>query len=119
MDVLTSLLSHLVTKGKKSSTLGLVRPRGSPRYVKGSLSVEHPKVAAKCLSLCSDKLIGIIMDLKKFTFRPVDESKDPSRAFKQNNCLSHPSIMIRVSSAYCRIGKSPEYCKGDREIEQS
>jgi hypothetical protein len=30
-EVLTSLLSHLVTKGKKSSTLGLVNPSGKPK----------------------------------------------------------------------------------------
>jgi hypothetical protein len=80
--------------------------------VKGRLPVEHPKVVARYLSFCSDKLIGTIMDLEKFTFNPVEEAKEPSIAFKKNNCLPHPSMMIDVSSAYCNIGKSPEYCKG-------
>jgi hypothetical protein len=30
-EVLVNLFSHLVTRGRKSSTLGLVRPRGRPR----------------------------------------------------------------------------------------
>jgi hypothetical protein len=101
-----------VTRDRKSSTLGLVNPRGSPRYVKGRLPVEHLKVVARYLSFCSDKLIGTIMDLEKFTFNPVVEAKQPSRAFKKNSCLPHPSMMINVSFAYCNIGKSPEYCKG-------
>jgi len=46
-EVLINLLSHLLTRGMKSSTLGLVKPKGSPKYVKGKLPTEHPKVAAR------------------------------------------------------------------------
>ena len=34
VDVAANLLSHLFTSGEKSMTLGLVRLKGSPRYVK-------------------------------------------------------------------------------------
>jgi len=50
IDVLTNLLSHLLTIGKNSSTFGFVRPRGSPRYVKGSEPVEQQIVLARWLS---------------------------------------------------------------------
>jgi hypothetical protein len=36
VDVATNLLSNLFTRGEKSMTLGLVRLKGSPRYVKAS-----------------------------------------------------------------------------------
>ena len=36
-DAATSLLSHLDTKGEKSTILGFVKPRDRPRYVKGRL----------------------------------------------------------------------------------
>jgi hypothetical protein len=42
-----SLLSTLETMGRKYSKVGLVIPRGSPRYVKGKLSVLQFKVFAK------------------------------------------------------------------------
>jgi hypothetical protein len=98
--VLTSLLSHLVTRGRKSSTLGLVRPRGSPKYVKGKLPTEQPKVAARCFVFSSEMLIGTNMDLLKFTFRPHEEAKVFSKALRVNSCLAHPSMTIKVSSAY-------------------
>lgn len=47
VDVLTRPLSHLLTMGRNSSTFGFVRPRGSPRYVKGREPVEQPKVLAR------------------------------------------------------------------------
>jgi len=37
VDVAASLLSHLLTSGEKSMTLGFVNPNGNPKYVKGSL----------------------------------------------------------------------------------
>jgi hypothetical protein len=45
-EIPESLLSNLETSGIKSSTEGLVVPRGSPRYVNGKLSREHPNIAA-------------------------------------------------------------------------
>jgi len=57
-------------------------------------------------------LIGTTIELDKLTLSLVDVAKELSKAFRVNNCLPHPSIMIRVSSAYCNIGKSKEYCKG-------
>ena len=50
IDVAASLLSHLLTRGEKSMTLGFVNPRGRPRYVKGSLHVSQLKVLARCSS---------------------------------------------------------------------
>lgn len=99
-EVLTNLLSHLVTSGRKSSILGLVSPRGSPRYVNGRLPIEHPKVAARCLVLSSVRLIGTNMDLAKLTLSPVEAAKVLSSAFRMRSYLPHPSMMIRVSLAY-------------------
>jgi len=62
-ETITNLLSYLDTRGQKSATVGFVRLRGKPRYVKGNEPVEKPKVLAKRLSLCSLILIGTIMDL--------------------------------------------------------
>jgi hypothetical protein len=57
-------------------------------------------------------LIGTIIDLEKLTFKPVEVAKEFRRAFRRNNCLLHPSMMIKVSLAYWRIGKSFVYCSG-------
>lgn len=43
-DVAASLFSHLVTKGEKSTTLGLVNPRDNPRKVNGKV----PFCIVKC-----------------------------------------------------------------------
>lgn len=99
-EVLTSLLSHLLTKGRKSSTFGLVVPRGSPKYVKGRFPVEQPKVAARCCNLSVVILIGTSIDFDKFTLKPVESAKMFRRAFSTKNCLAHPSVIMRVSSAY-------------------
>jgi hypothetical protein len=107
-EVLTSLLWHLEMRGKKSSTFGLEVPRGRPRYVKGRLPVPHPKVEAMWWSLSELILIGTIMDFSKLTFNPVKEAKELSKALRTNNYLPQPSRMMRVSSTYCRIGKSLE-----------
>jgi hypothetical protein len=80
--------------------------------VKGKLPTEHPKVAARWLVLSSLRLIGTIIDLEILTVKPVDVAKELRRALRVNKCLPHPSIIINVSSAYCRIGKSCEYCRG-------
>jgi hypothetical protein len=64
------------------------------------LPIAHPKVPAKCFNLSSLTLIGVIIDLRKFTLRPVDEAKHYRRALRMNNCFPHPSIIMRVSSAY-------------------
>jgi len=47
MDVLSSLFLHLETIGWKSSTFGVDRLSGIPRYVKGKLPMVQPKVFAK------------------------------------------------------------------------
>ena len=49
-DVHESLLSHLLTRGRKSTIFGFVRPKGKPKYVKGSLPSSHPKEAARMLA---------------------------------------------------------------------
>ena len=73
--VLVSLLSHLFIRGMKSCILGLVSPRGNPRYVNGSDPLEQPKVLASRSSLSSVILTGSIMDFFKFTLSPVDSVK--------------------------------------------
>jgi hypothetical protein len=57
-EILESLLSNLETRGIKSSTEGLVVPRGSPRYVNGKLSREHPNIAASAYAASRLILIG-------------------------------------------------------------
>lgn len=47
----TSLISHLLTMGQKTSTLGFIRPRSSPKYVNGKLPAEEPKVSSKMIEL--------------------------------------------------------------------
>ena len=63
VDVHKSLLSHLFTSGRKSTTFGFVRPKGSPRYVKGNVPRTQPKVWAREVALSSAKLIRTIIDL--------------------------------------------------------
>jgi hypothetical protein len=46
------------------------------------------------------------------TLRPVDVAKVCSRLFKKTSYLTEPSMKIRVSSAYCRMGKSVEEASG-------
>ena len=73
--MLDNLLSHLLTMGKKSITLGLVSLRGSPKYVNGRLPTIQPKDWAKASAVDSSMLIGISIDLVKFTLSPVKEKE--------------------------------------------
>ena len=41
-DVYGNILSHLDTKGRKSTTLGFDRPSGRPKYVKGRVPIMQP-----------------------------------------------------------------------------
>lgn len=84
--------------------------------MKGRVPVKQPKVAARCFSLSSEMLIGTIIDLAKLTLRPVEEAKEFNKAFRVKSCLPHPSMIISVSSAYCRIGKSLVYCSGTGKL---
>jgi len=45
-------------------------------------------------------------DFEKLTFNHVASAKLLRRAFMKTNCLASASIIKRVSSAYCTIGKS-------------
>jgi len=80
-----SLLSHLETKGQKSATEGLVRLRGRPKYVKGRVPLEQPKLAANSSNLVADRLTGSISDLSKFTLRPEEAAKEMRRALRLFN----------------------------------
>jgi hypothetical protein len=111
MDVLINLFSHLLTIGMNSSTFGFVKPSGNPRYVKGKVPTEQPKVLARRSSFSYGVLIGTIMDLWKLTFSPMDSEKELSKAFRKKSYLAQPSIMMRVSSAYYKMGKSVEHCR--------
>jgi hypothetical protein len=53
-------LSTLCARYIRSSIFGLVVPIGSPRYVKGKLSVLHPKTLASTWHLSDEILIGAI-----------------------------------------------------------
>ena len=57
------LLSTLHTKGVMSRMEGQVVPRGSPRYVNGTLAWVHPKRAAISLHVSTGVLIGTRVDL--------------------------------------------------------
>lgn len=61
------------------------------------------------VAISLETLIGTISDFEKFTFNLVEEAKEFKRAFRRKNCLLHPSMMSKVSSAYRRIGKSLAY----------
>lgn len=52
-------------------------------------------------------LMGTRKDLLKLTCNPVLSEKGLKRPFRLNRVLASPGRMRRVSSAYCRIGKSP------------
>jgi hypothetical protein len=83
-----------------------VVPRGSPKYVKGIVSTRQPSVPGRILTFSSPTLIGTIKDMLKLTLRPIDYPKLSSKHFRKNSCLASTCIMIRVSSAYCTIGKA-------------
>ena len=87
--------------------------------MKGRLPLEHPKVAARVSNFASERFIGTIMDLLKLTFSPVNVEKLLIRDFMKNNCLTSPSITIKVSSAYWMIGKSLVEFSEDRQPEQT
>jgi hypothetical protein len=57
--------------------------KGSPRYVKGKLPLEQPKVLDSTSNLSSDTFIGTIIDLSKFTLRPVEREKLFSSALRK------------------------------------
>jgi hypothetical protein len=80
--------------------VGLVVPRGKPRYVKGMLPTLQPKVLAKCNALLSVMLIGTKKLLSKFTRSPVESEKGLRSPFKLNKVLVSPGRIRRVSSAY-------------------
>jgi hypothetical protein len=64
------------------------------------------------LSFSIEKFIGIIIDLEKLTFSPVEMEKELRRALRRKSCLLQPTKMIKVSSAYWRIGRSLVYWRG-------
>ena len=94
------------TRGQKLATVGFLRLKGKPRYVKGREPIEQPKVFADELIFCSLTLIGTIIDLAEFTFRPVDSANELRIALSKKSYLVSPCIKIKVSSAYCKIWKS-------------
>lgn len=71
MELAVNLLSTLSTEGAKSTTLGLVVPIGSPRYVKGRDPIVHPNKLAIKDAFSSERFRGYKLDLLKFTFKPV------------------------------------------------
>ena len=71
--------------GRKSSTLGLLMPMGSPNYVKGNDPVAHPNVLARCTSFLLLMLMGTINDLEKLILRPVESLKDCRIPFKKKS----------------------------------
>ena len=51
--------------------------------------------------------MGTKKELLKLTCRPVESEKGLSIPFKLKRVLASPASMSSVSSAYCKIGKSP------------
>jgi hypothetical protein len=81
-----------------------VVPKDSPKYVKGIISILHPKVPAKIKVISSGTLIGTMKDLLKFTFRPIELAKVWSNPLRKNSCLASAGMMISMSSSYWTIG---------------
>jgi hypothetical protein len=50
-------------------------------------------------------LIGTIIDLLKLTFNPVAKVKVFRIPLRDSSCVTQPSIIMRVSSAYWTTGK--------------
>ena len=65
-------LSALQTSGARSSTVGRVVPRGSPRYVNGMEPTVQPNSSASSLHLSGGVLIGTSVDLWKLILSPTD-----------------------------------------------
>lgn len=76
--------------GEKSPTVGLVVPRGKPKYVNGIVPIEQPKVIARCTTLSSVMLMDTRNDLLKFTFRPVESENGLSSPLRLNKVLASP-----------------------------
>jgi hypothetical protein len=95
-----NFLSTLSIRGANSSILGFVVPRGKPRYVKGKDPIWQPRVLAKTFIFSLETLIGTIIDLLKFTHRPVEEAKVFKMALRQKSYLASACIISNVSSAY-------------------
>jgi hypothetical protein len=91
---------------------GFAKPSGNPKYVKGKVPVEQPKVFARKCSFCSLTFMGSIMDFFKLTLKPVASEKVLITYLRKVRCLVSPSSTIKVSSAYCNIGKSSLVCIG-------
>jgi len=68
--------------------------------VKGKLPTAHPNIAARCSALPGDMLIRTRKDLLKFTLSPLEVGKECKSALRVNGCLSQPSRISKVSSAY-------------------
>jgi len=60
----------------------------------------QPKVLDRISIFSGRTLIGIIIDLEKFTCNPVEVAKELRSAFRQNNYFASAFRIIRVSSAY-------------------
>jgi hypothetical protein len=50
--------------------------------------------------------MGTIIDVEKLIFRPVESLKACRMPFRKKSYVAEASMMIKVSSAYCMIGKS-------------
>lgn len=101
------LFSTLESKGVKSVIVGLLVPKGRPRYGKGIVPTLHPTILARCKVLCLGVLIGTRKDLLKLTCKPVESEKVLNKHFRLKKVLVSPGRMSRVSLAYCIIGKPP------------
>lgn len=62
----------LPTNGVSSWTVGLVVPRGSPKYVNGMVAVVQPKIAAMDWQSSGEVLIGTTVDFWKLILRPME-----------------------------------------------
>lgn len=83
-----SLFSTLVIRGVKSETVGLVVPRGRPKYGNGIELTLQPKVLARCEGFYSGMFIGTRKDLLKLTCRPVESENGLRRHFRLKRILA-------------------------------
>ena len=96
-EIRVNFLSNLVTTGIRSSTDGLVVPKGSPRYVNGNPSVLQPNSEASCCADYVSMFIGTSVVLWKLTFKPVHSLNS---TLSVANWIGSPGMMSIVSSAY-------------------
>lgn len=74
--------------------------------MKGRSPTKQPNILDKCSTLSGCTFRGIIQDLLKFIFKPVEEAEVFRIAFRQKSSFEDAVRKSSVSLAYCTIGNS-------------